>query len=270
MTLKDRLIILVCGLITIVLLMGVFMDFGGSTNRHPFQTHITLTSTNSVVFNEEVTAISCGEALLKLQKLIKPGVKELYLVLDTPGGSVLDGSLFIDAVRSLPVKVHTITIFAASMGYQMVQGFNDRYILETGTLMSHRANGGQKGDIYGNLDSRLNWIKQVITVMDNRAANRLNISLEEYREQIRDELWIVGQYAVESKNADSVVNVVCDGTLSGTHNKIFQTIFGKVTVEFSDCPLITAPLKITSETKEALNVFNRKLKEKEERSEGAK
>lgn len=207
---------------------------------------IVLTSKNTVVINAEVSDESMSKALVDIHKLYHAGSTEIYLVLNTPGGSVDAGSLFIDVAKRFPIPIHTVTIFAASMGYQIVQGLGKRYILESGTLMSHRASGGMRGEFYGNLDTRIDWIKQGVDHLDKVAADRIGISLAEYKELVRDELWLVGQNAIDKKNADIIADVICGPDLMGSHKETVNTIFGSYVATFSNCPIITYPLEIQS------------------------
>ena len=200
---------------------------------------IVLTEDNSVVFNQQVSEEYASKKTLELMKKAKKGIP-LFLVLDTPGGSVTAGLAFIDAVKSLKVPVHTVTIFAASMGYQFVQELGTRYITPSGTLMSHRgAVGGLSGQVPGELNSRLNHIQAILSGMSTRAAARVSMSKQNYDAAIINELWVSGEEAIASKHADKLVNAQCDKSLiEGTYTQQLSTIFGKVTIIFSKCPLI--------------------------------
>ena len=140
---------------------------------------ILLTKKNTLVFNDVVTAKSVADIQVKLleKSNTMPKKSTIYLVLDTPGGSVMDGSLLIDTIKAMPQKVKTLTVFSASMGFQFVQNFDDRLIIPSGTLMSHRARiGGLGGEIFGELDTRLNMIKRRITYLDKIAAKRMGMT----------------------------------------------------------------------------------------------
>ena len=113
--------------------------------------------------------------------------------------------------------------------------------------MSHRATlGGLSGELGGELDSILNFYKKKIEEMEISSSNRVGISLEKYREEIRDELWMTAEQAIEKGHADEVVGVSCDKTLLGTYIQVVNTFFGPLDVEFSKCPIITSPLKVSS------------------------
>jgi ATP-dependent protease ClpP protease subunit len=112
---------------------------------------INLTEANSINFNNQFS----GDFVAKKQieaanKCYDNEGSDIYVVLYTPGGSVQAGQLFFDTLNALPCNFHTITIFAASMGYQTVQNLKNRYILPSGILMSHRASlSGVRGEIGG-------------------------------------------------------------------------------------------------------------------------
>jgi ATP-dependent Clp protease, protease subunit len=207
---------------------------------------IVLTDKNTVSFNEEFNSMSVAKKQVELFELAASSPeKDLYLVMNSPGGSVFAGSLFIDTVRSLNKNVHTITVFSASMGYHTVQGLGIRYILPSGLLMSHRAYvGGLDGQFPGELNSRIKMLMESTEELDKVAAKRVGISLEDYKKLIHDELWLTGSKAVELNHADEVVQAVCDKSLSGTNIQEIRSFFGTFKVEFSNCPLITGPISV--------------------------
>jgi ATP-dependent protease ClpP protease subunit len=168
----------------------------------------------------------------------------IYLVMDTPGGSVTAGLAFIDTVKSLKRPVHTITLFAASMGYQVVQELGTRYITPSGSLMSHRgAVSGMSGQIPGELNSRLGYIMGLLEGMNHRAAKRVGMDVRDYKDAIINELWVFGHQAVQKKHADFIANVTCEKKLVDKFENLeFSTIFGPVTLTYSKCPLISSPV----------------------------
>ena len=133
---------------------------------------IILEKANTVVFRGEVTNRSVANAQFQIQQAARnlPKGKPIYLVLDTPGGSVFAGLNLIDFVKGLDREVHTISLFAASMGFQFVQNFNKRYVAPNGVLMSHRAAGGVKGQFDGELEQRYAMIKRIIDKLDTIAS----------------------------------------------------------------------------------------------------
>lgn len=207
---------------------------------------ILLTEDNSIVFNQAVTSAYASKKTLEVMiKSVK--TSPLYLVLNTPGGSVTAGLNFIDNIKSLNIPIHTVTIFAASMGYQFVQELGTRYITASGTLMSHRGSvGGVSGQVPGELNSRIGHIQAILSGMSSRAAARVGMTKENYDAAIINELWVSGNEAVNSKHADQVADVKCDKKLmQETYKDEAITIFGRVELTYAKCPLITAPISFS-------------------------
>lgn len=214
----------------------------------PASKTITLESKNTVVFRGPVTDKSASDTQRKILKLSHKLSKStpIYLILNTPGGSVGAGLDLIDFMRAIPQKVHTITLFAASMGFQIAQNMDIRYITPNGTLMSHRARlSGLGGQLDGELESRYQMIKRKVDYLDAIAAKRMKISVKNYKNLVLNEYWVHGFDSVYEDAADEMVNVTCGTSLVGTNKQNFQTFFGTAVVEFSNCPLIQAPIDIT-------------------------
>jgi len=219
---------------------------GLTLSASAFANPIILTEKNTVVLRQRVSSRS----IAKLQsdvfnKCFKSESKHLYLVLNTPGGSVSAGRLFLDTVKSIPCKIDTLTIFSASMGYHFVQGLNKRYILPSGTLMSHRASiSGLSGQLPGELITRIDYLSKLTNELDIVAAKRVKIPLKQYKKDIFSELWLTGADAVKTGHADAVKTAVCDGSLKGSTFETVRVMFFNLKVEYSKCPLIVGPLSV--------------------------
>lgn len=212
--------------------------------------HIILSKDNTVVFDGPFTSQSTNEAFKKINNL-KPstfieGIKDVYLVITSPGGSVEAGLLMIDNINTLStVRVHTITIMSASMGFitaQLLKG--KRYILPHGVMMSHRVSGGFQGDIDGNLDTRYKFYKRRLNKVNMKVVARTNgkHTLESYKNLIRDEYYCDGEDCIAEGFADNIANVECDKTLDGSETKTVSiNFFGRTLsreVTKHNCPLI--------------------------------
>lgn len=205
---------------------------------------ITLEDQNTVILRGPVMQDSVARVEHELQAISRKISKDtpILLVLDTPGGDVSAGSDLIDFAKALPQKVHTVTLFAASMGFQIAQGLDTRYIIRNGTLMSHRARmEGLGGQVKGELESRYKMIRRQIDFLDTIASQRMGIDLKTYENKIYNELWVYGYDALDEKVADEQVLVRCGESMKGSFKANFDTLFGPVTVTFSKCPLIKAP-----------------------------
>jgi len=215
---------------------------------------VVLTADNSVNFNEDFNGKSVSE-LIERVKQLDSALKSnypIYLFLDTPGGSIQAGLELIQYLNSLNRPVHTVTLFAASMGFQLAQHLDQRLILDYGTLMSHRPRGGFQGEFGGTdqgsqIDSRYLMWMEMIDKMDKVtvAKTKGKQTLKSYRSAYENEMWVTGEKAVKLGYADKVVSARCDASLKGTTEQTFNFMGFEIALEFSKCPLNTYPVSIS-------------------------
>lgn len=212
-----------------------------------------LTADNVVVMNSAFSPESVAKVIKEARDLDFRTLSSdpIYLILNSPGGSVQAGLELIENLSSLRRPVTTISVFAASMGFQTAQGLGERLVVKDGTLMSHKASGSFSGEFPGQLDSRYQFVLRKITRMDQHAVKRTKgkHTLESYRALTENEYWCDGADCVADGFADRVVSPTCDKSLSGTKTRVLATavIFGiAITANgvFDACPMNTSPLSV--------------------------
>lgn len=226
----------------------------------PKRDKIVLSKSSTLVLNGPVTGPSIADlsdAALQMSNKLPAG-QPIYLVLNSPGGEVQTGSEFIQLMRNIGRPVHTITLFGASMAFQIAEQLGTRYVVEDGTLMSHRIKGGVEGEFPGQVVNRMNYTLQWSGNMDERIAKRAGITVEKYQEMINDEYWCAGKGCLADNFADKIADVGCDNSMTGHHTvhlNPMEAIMGgqfmlggppDITVTYSDCPLITSPLSTSA------------------------
>ena len=229
------------------LLLGIISILVSFSAHAEDKTVLTLTKRNTLVLRNVIDGGSVSKVQQEAAKLSQNLSKgdNIYLYLDTPGGDIQAGTELITTLKGLPQRVHTVTSFAASMGFITAQSLENRYILPGGVLMSHRARGGASGQIPGELNSRVKFYTEMLDDQDALISKRLKMSKKEYQALIINEHWVYGQRAVNQKMADRVILVRCDKELSdGKETETINTFFGPVRVTYSSCPLISAPLEV--------------------------
>lgn len=203
---------------------------------------IKIDPTNMVFLRGVVNGKSASKIV---NELISLKSKEIYLYIDSPGGSVLDGLQIIQTMESLQqagVKIYTIANNAASMAYVIHQHGTERYVKPWSVLMQHQMSLGLYGQYY-NLKAYTNLIDKLHEKMLEKQALAAGVSVEDFNELTRHDMWLLGEESVERGFADKVVNVVCDFQPSVT-SEIMYTWWGDVTLVFSTCPLSNKPLEI--------------------------
>lgn len=215
-------------------------------------TNVTLTKDNVLVMNEyfeSMTVANLAQKAKEMDAKLKSN-EPLYLVIDSGGGSIDAGIELIENLNNLNRPVHTITLFAASMGFQTVQGVNGkRLITGDGTLMSHKARGRFGGEFPGQLDSRYSYYLRRIQRLDDKVVARSGgkHTAKSYADLIENEYWCDGKDCISQGFADSIVNAQCNESLKGTHNKLYDRFIYmghviEIVDTFSNCPLITGEL----------------------------
>lgn len=175
-------------------------------------------------------------------QVVKRGKKSytIYLVLDSPGGSIYEGLRFIEFAEGFR-GVETVTIFAASMAAEIAQALpGKRHVTRNGIMMFHRASGvfrGTFGD--GEVEQQLKLWKYIVAKMEKKAAKRIGITHKAYQAKVKDEWWLYGKENATSNTADSVTSFNCSVDLMTSKLKrSVNTIFGKIEYSISACPFM--------------------------------
>jgi ATP-dependent protease ClpP protease subunit len=242
----------------LILLMMLIMSFSAFASESKNDeakpssgTEIILTEDNTVSLRTDFNGESVGKLMKEITEMDSklPSKYPIYLFLYTPGGSIQAGLEFYEFVKGLNRPIHTITLFAASMGFQTVQQLGKRYILKNGILMSHQAaTGGLSGD-FSRIQTRFGlWVRRV-EELDKDAVARTNgkHTLKSYQDIYQNELWMTGSEAVKEGFADEVVSVKCDSSLSEkTEDVEVSGMFSAVVLSFSKCPIKTSPISASA------------------------
>lgn len=185
--------------------------------------NITLERTNTVPVIGPIGAEagSIAQGITQLAELGAP----IYVVINSPGGSVMDGALIVSAIQAAPVPVYTVCLqLCASMASIIFESGTKRYMVDRAILMFHPAAGGVEGT-FPQMQSRLTFFNNFVNKMDAEIAKRVGLTLPELTTRLNNELWLDAEDSLKQHFSDSIVNVTLNftGGDQGPSNKVLAS-----------------------------------------------
>lgn len=155
-----------------------------------------------VLFNVPVSGATVDAAIELLENASGSTV---YLVLDSPGGSVIDGARLINYIKYSGKNIVTVCDnMCASMAFQIFQVGKQRLMTDKAILMAHPASGGAMGTIE-NMFELIKMIKLYVDRLDAEVANRAGMKYSEFKALVADNIWAETPESLKMRLADGVV-----------------------------------------------------------------
>jgi len=179
---------------------------------------VELDQNNFVRLVGEVNDVSASRFIQDLTIAAGSGLA-VTVYIDSPGGDVLAGMRMLDAVAGLKamhggMRLTCFANTAASMAFYFLQVACDRRVVSVySILMQHQSSLGVMGKA-GEIQTRMDLVRQILEVLDRRVAARLGMSVEFYRARIVNDWWLVGANALPARAADTVGVVACSAELA--------------------------------------------------------
>lgn len=160
-------------------------------------------------FNTQVDKTSVDAAITALESMSKE-YDTIYLMINSPGGSVFDGVRLTSYIEASKKNINTVCVtLCASMAAHLFETGKTRMMLDGGVLMFHPAAGGADGQVE-NMLSMLNMVKQYVDKLDARTVSRSNLNYEVFKSKVATEYWVTSEEAINTKLADEVVMLTTD------------------------------------------------------------
>jgi ATP-dependent Clp protease, protease subunit len=166
---------------------------------------LSLASSRQVYITGEIesNAAQIAKQILILGRSAEP----MTIIINSPGGSVIDGAEIISAIEAAKGPVNTLCVeLCASMAAMIHSYGTNRLMLNRSIVMFHPASGGLEGEM-DKMYSRISILKRYVGKMELNVAKRAHISYEQYKALSGVELWLDAEDAVNSGFADQVVFV---------------------------------------------------------------
>lgn len=170
-------------------------------------TNISAEPSQVILINTEISYESVRLAISRLEQARLAGETHMYLVIDSPGGSVVDGTELTTYMTSSSMRIDTYCrAICASMAAQIHQVGDTRYIAEKGILMFHPASGGAQGTLE-QMKSQIDMFKRYVDRLDAEVARRSGIPYEKFKAMLVSELWLEGVDAMDLNLADKIASL---------------------------------------------------------------
>jgi len=198
-------------------------------------TKILLNTQNVIHIRGEINHEMASKFVYDLNQ--KTNKKDLYVFIDSNGGSVDAGSQIVHEIQTY--NLDCIARRAISMGFIIFQSCNKRYIMQHGNLMQHQMSYQVSGE-KAKIEHYVEYVKQMGEYYDILQANKIGISMIELKEKTYNDWWLFGHNAVSSGCADGIASVQCSSALT---NQSYVKDWGMYTYTYSKCPLVTEPIQ---------------------------
>jgi len=208
---------------------------------------VTLNKHNFALLKDEINDSNVKKCIRDLSKISS---ESFYVFIDSPGGSVNSGLHFINTLNWYKENnkvINCIAKKAHSMAFIIFQHCTNRYILSSTVMMQHQMSLSGIDGPFNNLMNYFDMVKTIGHEIDLNVANRIGISVEEYKTKISNDWWLYGNSIITAGVADKMIIVGCDTELyeiSTTKEELVLDIdkdgmldFKKINLSEDLCPL---------------------------------
>ena len=179
----------------------------------------------TVYFDSEVNTLATEVALGMLRKALKTG-KEVYVVINSPGGSVFEGKRLTTFIEENGINTVCNGI-CASMGAHIHQAGKKRLMAQSGVLMFHPASAQAQGQVE-NMLSRVMLFKNMADRLDAKVAARSGIPYHEFKRRVAFEYWLMPADAVANHLTDGLVSIDTGNEESPLGQSVSEGVMAKI------------------------------------------
>ncbi len=230
--LSNRVLLVLATVLSIVG-VTVFVNATGSKGSSIQKSAVTRTleldDHNTLTLFDEVRAENSEKIANDIDNLNKfGGSGPIYLLLDSPGGSVISGAKVVNAIEASRRPVHTVCVtICASMAAVIHSYGHKRLAMNRSILMYHDASGGFRGE-FPSIKSLFETIERYVEKFDTNIVARSKIDRLTFEKLQGIDLWIDSEDALSKGLVDELVFVntsglaVSEETLKSKKDKVIS------------------------------------------------
>lgn len=134
-----------------------------------------------IFLDSEITNQTANVWIAELLFLAGKSDEDIYIYINSPGGSITAGLALYDTMNYVKPKIITICVgLAASMAAFILSSGNTRYALENSEIMIHEPStniGGNASDIF----NHTRWMEKIKNKVDSILAKNTNHTIDEIK-----------------------------------------------------------------------------------------
>lgn len=214
----------------LLLLNLLFLSTAKTSMVNTKPLNIRFNSTNNIMIKGPIDNDISSKFIYELSLL--ENKKNVYVYLDTPGGSIDDGMQIVAQIKKY--KLSCIAEKAYSMGFIIFQSCEKRYIMPHTRLMQHQLSYGVRDEKL-KIDNYVKFIDSMEKQLVEDQAERIGLDVDEFYQRTINEWWIYGKNILKENCADRMASVECSVTLTKQN---YTEEVGSYVYTYSKCPLI--------------------------------
>lgn len=170
-------------------------------------TKVNADKSRVLYLDSEVSFLSSQSTANSIKALNAKSSEPIWLLIDSPGGSVLDGATVTAAIQASKAPVYTVcTRLCASMAAMIHSYGAKRYSTDGAILMYHPASSGAQGQV-PNMVSQLATFTRYLDKMVSNVVGRSHISKDQYDRLVAYELWVDAEDSETKGLIDGIVDL---------------------------------------------------------------
>ena len=227
---------------------NTYQSISKKKNNDTFKT-LTLNNSNFILLKGVIDSKTTNNFMYQLNLLNKK--KNIYVYIDSHGGSVEDGNKILNEVQKYKMKC--IAEKAYSMAFAIFQGCSKRYIIPYAKLMQHQISFGISNE-KAKIESYIEFINQIENELILLQSSKIGMTLNEFKDKTYNEWWIFGESNIKQNCADQIIQIKCSKQLTSINYTLSEKYYDYI---YSKCPLINNYIeKIKKESSESTSILD--------------
>jgi len=202
------------GILSAVILFGAANSYASdmtkvTLNKPGKVINYTLKVNNdrTVVLKGPITAASVAPIISAIKGMNELTHQDIFIIINSPGGSVVDGLELIDTIKALESRVYcAIESEAYSMAAILSQFCYRTLIHKHAAIMFHEASYQVPYDSAARIFELVQFVTKYLGDLDKDVAHQMGISTHSYQYMAKKNWWLTATDAAKYGVVDGVIN----------------------------------------------------------------